>query len=450
MFHDRQYLSLLVKIALPIAAQNLIASALNAVGVVLVGQLGETAVAGVGLANQIFFLFNLMMFGVVSGSAIFTAQFWGSRDLAGIRKVVVICLGMGLIAAAFFTTVALGFPQAAMSIYTNDPQVIEVGVQYLRIIGFSYLASAITFTFAAQQRATGSVRAPMLVSLVSLSLGTILNYVLIFGYLGLPALGVRGAALGTALARTLECAAMLGMTYLTHQPTAIRLADLRGISRAFLKHFMVTVLPVAANETIWSLGVSIYSIIYAHIGTQAVAATNIASTIEQLVQVMYIGLCNASAIMIGNQIGAGNDDTAYTYARRGLLFGLGMSLLGGGLLIGLSNPLLRLYNISPEAAADARLILIVLGCFQWARAANMNLIVGILRGGGDTRYSLVLDVGTVWVVGIPMALLGAFVFHLPIYWVVAMVMGDDISKAVGGFLRFRSRKWIHNLTVIPA
>jgi len=450
MFRDRQYLSLLIKIALPIAAQNLIASALNAVGVLLVGQLGEAAVAGVGLANQIFFLFNLMMFGIVSGAAIFTAQFWGSRDLPGIRKVVVICLGMGLAAAAFFTTVALGFPRLAMGIYTSDPQVIEVGISYLRIIGFSYLASAVTFTFAAQQRATGSVRAPMLVSLVSLSLGTALNYALIFGLFGLPVMGVRGAALGTAIARLLECAAMVAMTYLTHQPTAIRLADLRGISRPFLKHFMITVLPVAANETVWSLGVSIYSMIYARIGTEAVAAANIASTIESLFMVMFIGVSNASAILIGNQIGAGNNENAYLYAKRGLMLGMGLSVLASAALIGLSRPLLTMYNISPEAAANARLILIVLGCAQWARAANMTLIVGILRGGGDTRYSLVLDVGTVWVVGIPMALLGAFVFHLPIYWVVAMVMGDDLSKAIGGFLRFRSRKWIHNLTVVPA
>ncbi|HEX7598660.1 MAG TPA: MATE family efflux transporter, partial [Polyangia bacterium] len=196
MFSDRLYYSTLLKIGLPIAMQNFITSSLNALGVLLVGQLGETAVAGVGLANQIFFLFNLTQFGIISGSTIFTAQFWGSRDLPGIRKVVGVCMGLSLAGAALFTLVALAFPAAALGLFTNDPVVIELGSQYLQIIGFSYLATAVSFTLGMHLRATGDVRTPMLVSVVALGLGTALNYVLIFGYFGLPVMGVRGAALG--------------------------------------------------------------------------------------------------------------------------------------------------------------------------------------------------------------------------------------------------------------
>jgi putative MATE family efflux protein len=407
-------------------------------------------VAAVGLANQIFFLFNLMTFGIVSGCAIYTAQYWGNRDLAGIRKVVVLCLGMSLTAAALFTTVALVFPRAAMSLYTTDPAVIELGVQYLRIIGFSYIATAISFTLANQLRSTGDVRTPMLISMVALSLGTVLNYLLIFGGLGLPAMGVRGAALGTCLARIGECAAMVFITYRDKKPTAVYLADLRGISARYMRAFMLTVLPVAANETVWSLGVTIYNIIYAHIGTQAIAAINITSTIEGLAFVIFNGISNGTAIMIGNRIGAGETDTAYRYARYSLIMGILLGVITGGGMIALAAPIVSLYKISDAAAFDARSILTVLGCFTWVRVSNQTIIVGILRSGGDTRYSLVLDVGTVWFVGIPMALLGAFVLHLPIYWVVAMVMSDDLTKAGVGFYRYRTRKWINNLTEIAA
>jgi putative MATE family efflux protein len=445
MFKDKEYLGALFRTALPIAVQNFVSSSLNAVGVLLIGQLGEQSVAGVGLANQIFFLLSLMLFGICSGSAIYTAQYWGSHDLASIRKVVGLCLGMALAAGGLFTVVALFFPAEAMRLYSTDPVVVELGSQYLVIIGFSYIATAISFTYMSQLRATGNVSAPMAVSVVSLGLGTALNYALIFGLFGLPVMGVRGAALGTCLARLLECGAMVTVTYCYKLPTAMRLVDLRGITSAFFKRFMVTVLPVAANETIWSMGITIYNMVYAHIGTEAIAAVNITSTIESMVMVVYIGLANASAILIGNRIGAGEESKAYLYARRSLTLVMGMAVLGGLAMIVFAAPILTAYKISELAAANARGVLTVLGCAACLRAANMMLIIGILRSGGDTRFSLVLDVGTVWLVGIPMALLGAVVFQLPVYWVVAMVMGDEVAKFIGGMIRFRSRKWINNL-----
>lgn len=444
-FRDRVYFTTLLNIGLPIAVQNFISSSLNAAGVLMIGQLGETSVAAVGLANQIFFLFNLMLFGITSGSAIFTAQFWGSGDLKSIRKVVGLCLAMALGAGTLFTVVALAFPRAALGLYTSDPAVIEQGTQYLVIVGLSYLATAVSYTFGAQLRATGNVRVPMLVSVGALGLGTGASYLLIFGGLGLPAMGVRGAALGTCLARLLECTTMLAVTYLGRLPTALGMADLRGITPAFLRRFFTTVLPVFANETVWSMGVSIYSMVYAHIGTVAIAAYNITSTIEQMATVIFMGLSSASAIMIGNLIGSGEEHTAYQYARRSLVLGLALGVAMGVVLIVLSGPIISNYKISEEAAFNARSLLVVLGCGLWMRVSNMTFIIGILRSGGDTRYSLALDVGTVWLVGIPMALLGAFVFHLPVYWVFAMVLADDAAKAAGGLYRFLSRKWINNL-----
>jgi Na+-driven multidrug efflux pump len=210
---------------------------------------------------------------------------------------------------------------------------------------------------------------------------------------------------------------------------------------------MVTVLPVAANETIWSLGVSIYNMVYARIGTEAIAAVNITSTIEGIAFVLSIGVANASAIMIGNRIGAGDEHRAYQYARRAVILGGMISVLVGATILLLSNTIVSSYKISDMAAVFTRGVLTVSACTFWIRSNNLIMIVGILRSGGDTRFSAVLDVGTVWVVGIPMALLGAFVFHLPIYWVVAMVIADEATKFVIGFVRFFSKKWINNLAL---
>lgn len=445
MFRDREYYSALVRIGLPIAIQNLIATSLNAVGVFLISQLGETSVAAVGLANQIFFLLNLMLFGIVSGSAIFTAQYWGSRDLAGIRRVVGLCLAMALLAGLLFTVIALFFPEAALGIFTDSQAVIALGTEYLHIIGFSYIVTAISFTYGVQLRSTGNVRLPMIISVIALGIGTALNYLLIFGGLGLPALGVRGAALGTAIARLLECVLMLGATYRFRLPTAFRLADLRGVSRPFLRRFMVTVLPVAANETIWAMGISIYNIIYARLGEDAFAAVSITLSLDQIAFVVFLGIGNASAILIGNRIGAGEEEKAYTYARRSLLLVIGLGLVAGVVLIALSGSLFNAYQISEVARGYAQGVLIVLSIAMWCRASNMLIVIGILRSGGDTRYALVIDIGSVWLVGIPMALLGAFVLNLPVFGVTAMIMADELAKFIGGVYRFLSRKWINNL-----
>jgi putative MATE family efflux protein len=450
MFRDKEYFSTLIKIGLPIAIQNLIASSLNAVGVLMIGQLGAVPLAAAGLANQVFFLLSLMLFGIASGSGIFTAQYWGKGDNDAIRKVVVICLGLTLAAGLLFTLLALLVPRWVMGIYSQDPAVIELGSQYLRIISISYLATAISSTFGTQMRSTGNVREPMLVSVFALSLGVGLNYILIFGKIGFPAMGVNGAALGTCLVRLLECGAMLAVTYLKKMPVAVRLTDLRGLKWAFVKRFLITVLPVAANETIWSIGVSIYNIIYAHIGTNAIAAINITSTIDSLAFVLFIGISNACAIMIGNRIGAGEEARAKLYARRSLFVGIGLALVVGAIEILLIPTLISYYKVPEDVAFDARMILIVYASALWLRVTNMTIIVGILRSGGDTHFSLILDTGTVWFVGIPLALLGAFVFHLPIYWVVVMVLGDELTKFIGGIYRFRTGKWVNNLAHNPA
>ena len=238
---------------------------------------------------------------------------------------------------------------------------------------------------------------------------------------------------------------ILALTYHFQLPAAARLAELLDINRELVGHFVRTSAPVVLGEVLWSLGITVYSGIYARIGTEAIAATNIASTIESVAMVPLFGIGNAAAIMLGNRIGAGRNEGAMRDARRLLLLAVALGAGMGALILLVRGPLLTLYRISPEAQGYARNVLLILAGALWIKSANLMMIVGILRSGGDTRFALAADTGPLWLIGIPMALLGAFVLHLPVYWVVLMVMSDEITKFVIGALRVRSGRWIHNV-----
>jgi Na+-driven multidrug efflux pump len=420
-FNDREYYPRLYKIAIPIALQSFMMSSLNMVGVVMIGQLGAVPVAAVGLANQIFFLLTLMLFGIYTGSAMFTAQLWGIKDIPNIRKVLGLALTLGLGTGTLFLIIAEFFPVAVLSIYSQDPAVIALGSYYLRILGLSFIPYAISFCYAIVLRS------------------------LIFGKLGLPALGVYGAGLAVVISRLLELVLILLLTYRKDSPAAAKLHELFSYNLEFSKKVLKPVLPVVANEILWSLGITAYSVVYARINTDSIAAMNIVASIDQMALVLFNGIGHACAIMVGNWIGAGDEEQAFRYAARsealGMLGGLGI----GALVLVSSNLILSLYKVPPDVIAYAHNALIILGLLLWLRASNMIMFIGIFRSGGDTRFALVLDGLIIWVVGVPLAFIGAFVFHLPVYWVYLLVMSEEITKWCLGAYRFFTRKWIHNL-----
>jgi putative MATE family efflux protein len=449
LYNDREYFRLLVKFTLPIALQNLIMAAFNLVASLMIGQLGETPVAAVGLASQILFLLNLVVFGVVSGAAMFMAQLWGKHDVANIRRVIGLTVKLSLLAALIFWTVATFLPGIVMGLYSNDPEVIEIGSQYLRVVCWGYAFLAITAAYGVALRSTGNVRLPLVVSTSALLFNILLAYPLIFGWsrVGLPAQGVQGAAIAGVVARILECVAMLALVYRhPSNPVAASLVDLFSFDWKFLKATIIPVLPVIANEILWSFGITTYNAIYGHIGTDAVAAINIVGTIDQIAFVLFIGLGTATSIMVGNAIGQGEPDKAFIYA------GLSISLqMMGGMLMGVlvyffGGIVFQFYKVAPQVITDAHNVLIVLSLGLWMRAVNHCIIIGILRSGGDTRFSLFLDGFVIWLVGVPITAAGAFWFGWPIHLVYALTFSEELTKIVFGLWRYFSRKWIHDLT----
>jgi putative MATE family efflux protein len=439
----------MLSLAIPVAIQQFITASLNMVDVVMVGQLGEASIAALGLANQVFFLLILFLFGVTSGMAIFTAQFWGKGDEERIRTVLGICLTVAIFVGTLFTLAATLIPEMVLSFYTEDPEVIALGSSYLRIVGFSYIFMAITTSYYAVLRSITLVRITVMVSVIAIVLKTALGYLLIFGIGPFPALGVRGAAIGTAFGWIFQCALIIVLVYRLKTPLAANPLTFFRFDRAFLAKVLKTAMPAAANEVFWSVGITIYNAVYARIGTDAIASVQISATVEEIAFVFFIGLGNACAVMIGNKIGEGEKELAFEFGRRYTIITVMVALFAGLIILLVRGPVVSLYEISPQAAANARQLMLIFASSAWLRSINFILFVGVLRSGGDTRFAMFMELATIWVVGVPAALIGGFVLRLPVTGVYMLVLLEELVKVFVIMRRYLSRKWIHDLVNVP-
>lgn len=445
MFADKAFMKKTLAIALPVTVQALLNNVLNMIDTLMIGQLGEVTIAAVGLANKVFFVFSLLLFGICSGAGILAAQYYGEDDIPNLRRVLGMTLLLGVTGALLFMVPVLLIPDMVMRIFTPSAESIAIGCTYLVIVCFSYPFTAVTQGYIAILRAANQVMAPVIISMVSILVNIILNYGLIFGKLGLPKMGVAGAALATLIARVVECISLILVIYLKKSPAAAQIREMLSLSRNFVKKFFITAAPVIANEFIWGLGVTIYSLVYGRMGDGAVAAITICQSVEQVYQVIFQGLSAATAVILGNILGAGDLEQADEYGKNFILLQFILSLAAMGVCGGSRELLLGMFAVSEEVAGFTR------GCFTafilYIPAKNFNYvnIVGILRSGGDTGAALFLDTTGVWLIGIPLAFLGGMVLQLPIYIVYAMVMAEEVYKLIFGFLRYRKKLWLRKI-----
>jgi len=443
---DKEFIRAALTLAVPLVIQQWIQASLSFVNMVIISQLGDTYVAAVGLGNQFYFLLHVLSFGIGGGTAIFTAQYWGKKDIPSIRKTLGFSLGLSLVGGLIFGIFAVFFPELVLSFYTNDPVVIAYSSEFLRIAGLSFIFASCSFSFIAVLRSIENIKLPMAVSIGALILNTLLGYMLILGKFGFPRLDVRGAAIATTISFTVEFIALVILIYVLKTPIAAKFKELFVFDWTYFKQFFRTSAPVIFSEFFWSLGISVYTAIYARISTEALAAVNISASLEQMGYVSFIGLANACAIMVGNRIGAGEEKKAYHYAVRFIQVGIIGALVVGGIIFFASTPLLTLFQISDTARGFAQNILYVFSLSLWVRVLNFTFFIGILRSGGDTRFAFIVDIFTLWLIGIPLALIGAFWLHLPVYYIYLLVMIEELIKLIIVFKRFLSKKWINNLT----
>ncbi len=457
MLQDTSFLKKTLAIMIPVALQNLLNNVLNLVDTLMIGQLGETSVAAVGLANKVFFVFSLLMFGVCSGSSILSAQYFGRREMVNIKRVLRLGLMIGVSASFLFVIPGLLFPEYVMRIFTPQSDMIAIGASYLAVIALSYPLTAVSNTYTAVLRSMHYVRLPVIITMVSIGVNVTLNYGLIYGNFGLPKMGVAGAALATLVARIVECASLLIVVH-SKKAGDDSVGDFvhsrydkqaeggaAFLNKPFLQRFLLTASPVIANEFMWGLGVTMYSLVYGRMGDAATAAITITNTVEQVILVFFFGICNAAAVVLGNEMGADKFKKAEEYAKNYMILQIALSVVGAVITLLCREYIISIFQVSELVAEYIRLSLAVFAIYMPARMVNCLIIVAILRSGGDTRASLFLDVSGVWLIGIPMAVLGGLVWHLPIYIVYAMILIEEVYKLVLGFLRYRQKKWIKNI-----
>ena len=446
LFDDRTFYKSLFAIAVPIMLQNLISSLVNMAAIVMIGRLGTTEIAAVGLGNQVFFLLNMILFGVGSGATVFTAQYWGKGDVAGIRKNTGLSLIIVLSVAAAFTALCVAAPRLVIGLYSNDANVIDSGAAYLRSVAPSFLPFAVSFVFTLIMRTIEKVKLSMLTTAFSLGINVLLNYAFIFGVGPLPAMGVVGAALATIIARVIEMALLVGISYGRKYALAGTVRLLFGFDAAFVRRFFQIALPVILNELFWSLGITMQSVIFARTNTDAIAAFNITNTVSQLTWVVFIGLGNGGAVLIGKKIGEGNESTARAYAARLTLFAPLAALFVGLWLVPISAFLPRLFNVNANVLSIIAPMFIILTVVYPFRAFNMTMIVGVCRAGGDTVFSVLYDVLFMWTVSLPLAGLASFAFHSPVWIIYLCITSEDLLKMGIGLQRLRGGKWLRNVT----
>lgn len=451
---NRNFYKTLGALALPLMLQNLINSSLQLVDTVMVGMLGQNELAGVSLANTPFFIGMLFVFGLMSGGAVLISQYWGKRDLVTINRIMGLSFYFGGAISFLFASAVFLFPEQIMGLITNNPDLHNIAVRYGKNVAYANFVNAIVMVYIGAHRSTENPKLGLYVVGSSMIINTILNWILIFGKFGFPALGVEGAAISTLISRIIELIIVVVYALFFDK-------HLKIIPKAFfkpgtdmLKDFIKYATPVVMNETFWALGISMLPIIYGHMPNSAdvVAGHSVSGNVERIVTIAIFAMANVASILVGKEIGRGaSEEEVQSFANDLLGLSTVIGALNGVILIILTRTVIMpyvfpLFNLSAEAQRIANYMLHALSIVLFLRAYNSTNIVGILRGGGDVKVCMLLDVLPLYIYTVPVAAITALVLKWDIQWVYSLIMIEEFIKAATGYKRIRSKKWINNVT----
>ena len=447
-FYKRLFL-----LALPLILQNLITTSLGFVDTFMVGLLGQSELSAVTAANSPIFLIQVIVFGFISGLTVLTSQYWGKGDVEAINRCMGVALYIGGAVAAIMALVLFCFPTFVMGLVTNNTLLIEMGAPYLRIVGISYIFNAASAVYVGMQRSTENPVLGMVVFAASMLLNTFLNYILIFGKFGAPALGITGAALATLTARVVEF--LLTWTYaLRDHRVPLRLRAMLRPGRMYFNDFLQYSAPVLINESMWGLGTTVMTAIMGHmvISEEILAAYAIMGNIDKFSTVTCFGIAGASAVLVGKRIGEGASreetyDLSWCLLLVSLFIGFTvaacLAILLPTVFIPYLYPLFHLEGLSLNIATIMCTVYVVM---LPLKSFDINNITGILRAGGDARMASVIDLAPLWLVAVPLTALTGLVLNAPVWVVCLCIQVENICKMPLGVRRLRSRKWINNIT----
>ncbi len=436
----------LAALAVPMILANLVNSSAGIIDSVMISSMGEHALGAITIANSPFFFLLLLIFGVQSGGCVLVAQYHGKRDMRAISRIMGVSYYFCVSLTTIVTTIAFIFPEAVIRLWTNQTEMIPYAVEYTRIVSFSYILNCISVIYTGTHRAMGNTRLGMVVHSVAMVVNVILNYVLIFGKLGFPAMGVAGAAWATSISRVVELALVFAYGKFTTR-LVIYWRELVRPGMTMVRDYIRYALPVVFNEALWGLAFSVYPGIFGRMSAAYVAAWTITGNVDRIMFAIIFGIGNAVSVIVGNDIGSGKDiKEVRADGMLLLVLCIGIGAVSAGVMALFVPTITGFFVLTDSAMYAARFMLYVNVAMFTLRANNFTVIVGLLRGGGDVITSCLLDLVPLYAMSLPLALLGAFVWKLPGEYVYLLICLDEFSKAIFAFLRVKSGKWVRNVT----
>lgn len=443
---DRAFYQSFLRLCLTLMLEQAVILSVNLADNMMLGAYSEEALSGVAAVNQIQFVYQQLVYGVTNGLLVLGTQYWGQKRVAEIRRLSAIGLRLETALAVVLFVLVSVFSRPALRIFTPNEAFIAQGVDYLRIVRFSYPFFALTALMLGTMRMVESVRIALRVSIISLCLNVAINYLLIFGRLGAPEMGVRGAAVGTLAARAAECVIVAVHMFRREKTLDIHLRDYRRIDRAMLRDVLRVGTPVLITSALWGVSNALQTVILGHMSDSAISAQSISSTVFLLLKVTAVGAASAASVMIGRTVGTGDIGKVREYSRTLQAMFLCIGAVLALMMLSLRRPLLRVYRVSDETRALADAYMVIQSVVLFTMSYQMPVNTGIIRGGGDTRFVLWLDLISIWGVVMPLSLLGAFVWHWPPVAVIICLNADQCFKCVPAFWRVRGDRWIKRLT----
>ena len=434
----------LMVLVLPIVFQNFMSAAVSASDAFMLGFVSQDALSAVSLAAQVQFVFSLFIATVTIGTTILAAQYWGGGNRDAVEKVLGIALRLSLIIAIGFFVIAICIPSQLMKIFTSDYNLISKGSEYLRLVSFSYLCAGISQIYLCIMKNCGRVAKSTIISSTSMVANIILNGILIFGLLGFPKLGIAGAAIATVISRMIE------LIWSVHESSKqdsvkIRIKYIIHLDKELYADFIRYAGPVLGNELVWGCGFAMYSVIMGHLGSDAVAANSIANIVKNLIACVCLGIGSGAGILVGNEIGRGNMDKAKEYGDRICRLALVAGIASGIAILLVSPLILNVISISGQAHNYLQMMLLMSAVYMIGKSLNATIIVGIFCAGGDSRFGFICDAIVMWGIVVPLGLIAAFYFKLPVVWVYFIINLDEFIKLPAVYRHYKKYKWLNNL-----
>ena len=442
---DKSFYKTVAMVAVPIAAQSLITVGVNMMDTIMVGRVGETALSAVSLANTFINIYHILCMGLSMGASVLVARYFGMKNQLDMKKSVAIMLRLTIAIAALFALFTLIAPETVMRIYTSEEPIIEKGVEYLEWSVVTYFLLGLSLTTTIVLRAVGKAKIPLITSIAAFFINIGANYAFIFGKLGMPEMGVAGAAVGTLIARLFEFAVICGYLFFKDEVIGFRIKDLFIRTRDLLKEYIRISIPVLISDGILALGNNSVAMVIGRIGGEFVAANAVTAVVQQLSSVLTQGFSQAGAIIIGKTLGESTREKAQEQGYAFLGVGFLLGLFSAAVIMGISGPIIRSYHLSENTAAIAAQLMEAISIIMLFQATNSIMTKGVLRGGGDTKVLMIADNLFLWVASLPLGILAGLVLHLPAFWIYFFLKIDQVLKAVWCVIRLRSGKWIKKI-----